>query len=418
MTQRYKITRPRARLEAQLVVDPTFSPGFTLYRYEQRRTNARWWQRTVTATDDQWLRMSGRDGTTPADTWSVILDDDRRPVLPLPVLVLADFVVSVQNEVQPETWPLFHWVTWAVDDLLGLTPLPQSAVGGLTNVIESIDAMTYALIDAVLDGSSSIPWPTTDGAQIQTLTRLGALVWSFPSDLVRRVVSTLVALNERHDAPRRTPPDQQTDSVRFGPGQLLQLSGIHLWRTQIPHIRRLAPRMSTFAFPALLQQALVLNHPDAPLIEDADLAHLCDGTIGYETDPPALVQPQYNDAVNLPEFSPTRSRARITAYIRESVMEVSPLSSGLREVRANSRFPLFRALELRAVLVFGTPEGCWVRLLPRSGEWGKVLWWVPQIDPPACLAFALGTGCEHALVWAVHETMWMLWHTLQASEAA
>lgn len=411
----HKITRPRVRIEARLVVDHGFSQGFTLVRYEQCQANARWWQRTVTATDDQWLRLSGRSGTSPANAWSTILGERSRPVLPLPMLVLGDFVAYMEDQVRPETWHFFHWVVWGLDDLLRFSPLPPSRTGEVTDAPESIHTMTHALIDAVLDGSSFIPWPIVDGVQLQTLIYLGELIWSFPASLVRRFVTTMVVLNERNHGHKHLPPSQQITSPLVGPGQLLQLSGIHLWRTQLPHVRQLSLRMSAFAFPALLQQALILTHPDAPSVQDADLAHLCNGTIGYESDPPAPVQPRYNDAVNLPEFSPILARARIAAAARELAIEAATIPVGQWDIPTSSRFPLFRAIDLRAIRILATPEGCWVRLLPYSEEWGKVLWWKPQIDPPACLAFALGTGREHALVWAVHETIWMLWRDLRIS---
>lgn len=210
-----------------------------------------------------------------------------------------------------------------------------------------------------------------------------------------------------------TPAGQQTASSLVGPGQLLQLSGIHLWRTQLPLVRQLSVRMTTFAFPTLLQQALVLTYPDAPSIQDADLAQLTDGTIGYESDPPALVQLPYNAAVNLPDFSPALSRTRITALVAAG----RTLSVGQRDIPADGRFPLFRACDLRAMRLMVLPEGCWVRLLPHRDAWGKVLWWRPQLEPPVCLAFALGVGREHPLVWAVHETMWMLWREMSDTGA-
>lgn len=413
MTRNYKITNPRARLEAQLVVDPSFSLGFILVRYEHSQVNTRWWQRIIVATDDQWLRLSGRDGTHPHETWSQILNERDRPVIPLPMLILGDFVAYAENQAQPETWWLFHWVVWAIDELLRFSPLSPSTKGGTTISPESLEATTQALVDALLDGNSLIPWPTSDGVQLQTLIRLGELVWSFPPDLVRRLVTAFVALNERDSKLLQNPRGQQADSPFIGPGQLVQMSALYLWRTEVPKVRQMSLHMSTFAFPTLIQQALILTHPDAPPIEDTDLAHLCDGGIGQESDPPSPVHAAYNNAVNHPDFSPIASRARIAIYAQESLLGTLPLPDGQWEVAATSRFPLFTALDLQAVRVIALAQGCWVRLIPRHGGWGKVLWWLPQIEPHLCLAFGLGTEREHALVWAVHETMWMLWHEVR-----
>lgn len=168
------------------------------------------------------------------------------------------------------------------------------------------------------------------------------------------------------------------------------------------------------AFPALFQQALILTHPDTPHIEDTDLGRLCDGAIGQASDPPAPVQSAYHDAVNLPAFAPSEARARIATYAEEAGTETLGAPVGQWDIPASSRLPLFRACDLRALRVMTCPDGCWVRLLPPGAAWGKLLWWVPQLEPPACLAFALGTGRSHPFAWAVHETMWMLWRDLRS----
>lgn len=415
MKRHFKITHPRARLEAELVVAPSFSPGFALVRYELGQVNARWWQRTIEATDNQWLRLSGRDGTNPANTWSKILNEDKRPVLPLPMLVLADFVAYATNPMQPEAWWLFNWAAWALDHLLRLNPLPPSTKGGMTVVPTALETMTHALIEAMLDGDAVLPWPTTDGAQLQTLIRLGELVWSFPPDLVRRLVAAFVALSEQETEDTDDLRNGQANSLLVCPGQLVQLSALHCWRTGVPRVRQLSIHMSTTGFPALLQQALIVTHPDAPSIEDVDLARLCDGTIGHASDPPSPIQSHYNDVIDLSDFSPDASRIRIAAYTQEVATRTTSLPIGQWDVASTAHFPLFRAFDLRAVRVFTLPDGCWVRLLPHRDRWGKVLWWIPQVEPPACLAFGLGTGREDVLVWAVHETMWMLWRDIQVS---
>lgn len=107
-----KITRPRARLEATLASDSSFSRMFSLIRYESSKSNVRWWDRTIIAMDDQWLRLQGRQGTSPIDTWSIVLEHRTRPALPLPVLALADFVAHSENLADPESWWLLHWVAW------------------------------------------------------------------------------------------------------------------------------------------------------------------------------------------------------------------------------------------------------------------------------------------------------------------
>lgn len=267
MARIYKITRPRARLEAQLVVDPSFSPGFALVRYEDSRGNARWWQRTIVATDGQWLRLSGRDQTNPADTWSDLLNDHHRRTLPLPLLVLTDFIAHAENHAQSQSQWLFYWVAWALDDLLRLSPLPPSRMGGTSTMPELIDNMAHRVMEALIAGNLLIPWPTTDGAQLQTLIRIGEIVWSFPPALVRQLVNSFVTLNQR-DMRDAVDPDDRQDAVDLGDqqvedsfvGQLVQLSGIHWWRAGAPQLRQLPFRMSTMAFPTLIQQALVVRH--------------------------------------------------------------------------------------------------------------------------------------------------------------
>lgn len=65
--------------------------------YEHRRADDHWWQRTITATDAQWLRLSGRDGSSPHDTWSKLLDYRERSVIPLPTLVLRPSSPSMRE---------------------------------------------------------------------------------------------------------------------------------------------------------------------------------------------------------------------------------------------------------------------------------------------------------------------------------
>lgn len=399
MARQFKMTYPRMRLEAQLTGGAAFSPGFALMRYTHDQANMRWWQRTITATDDQWLRLSGRHGADPADTWHQLLNHPDRPVLPLPLLVLTDFAAYAGTQAQPETWWLLHWVAWAIDDLLRFSPLPPSTSGGLTIVPDTLDATINMLVDAVLDGHGSLPWPTADGIQLQVLIRLGELIWSFPPNLVRRLIQSFVSRNDQDNGlsdVEHADESQAEDDHRpvVGPGQLVQVSGMHWWRAGAPTIRHLPVHMSRLAFPALAQQALVVMHPDAPMIDDRDLARLCDGSIGYESDSPSPVHTMENDTADLSDFSPAVARRRIARYVQEAAINTTIPTGGQWDIPASSHFPLFRACALRAIRVMALPTGCWVRFLPRDDGWGKVLWWGPQVEPAACLAFALGTGSQ------------------------
>lgn len=420
MSFSFKITRPRARLEAELASSSSFSRMFSLIGHESSLSNARWWDRTVLATDDQWLRLQGRHRTNPADTWKMIFEDRARPALPLPVLALADFVAHSETLADPELRWLFNWVAWALDDLLYIAPAPLPQASGLIVPSETLDVAVQTMIDVLMKEQSPIPWPDTDGAQLQTLAHLGQHLWSFPPDLVRQLVDTTVLIDEK-DVPSILDMEDEHDIEAkkhrlSGPALLAQLSGWYCWRKGIPRVRGLTIRSSTLYFLLTLRQAVILSHPDAPSIDDADLGRLCDGMIGISSQRsfPKLFE-DYED-ISMASVSRASSHAHILKYSQEA-MAGTYTPTGLWDIAPTPRFPLFETLDLRVIRLISTPEGFWVRLLPQDGAWGCVLWWTPQIEPSVPLAFALGTTRDHGLVWSLHEALWTLWRDLRIDGA-
>lgn len=422
MSFSFKITRPRARLEASFAAASSFSRVFGLIRYESSSSNARWWQRTIFATDGQWLRLQGRQGTNPVDTWHMLLEHRDRPVIPLPILALADFVAHEENLADPKSWWHFHWFAWALENLLNRLPASPYQSGGLTMLPQELDSMVQAIIDALLTGAPTIPWPTTDGTQLQTLVHLGEHVWSFPPALVRQLVDATVLLDERGSETVSDVEDTvSTDDydkkhILTTPGQLVELSGWYCWRRQVPQVRGLTIRTSALHFPLTVRQAFVLTHPDAPSIEDADLAVLCDGIIGNSSQRSFIELFEDDETINMSDMPGATHRAGVLASSQEAGTGThTPI--GHWDIPPSLCSPLFATLSLRAVRLLSTTQGFWVRLIPNDGEWGVILWWTPQLDPSLSFAFALGTERNHEFVWSFHEVLWGLWRDIRLSGA-
>ena len=421
MPRTLKITRPRARLEANIVTGPAFSRGFVLTGYETRRTNGRWWHRIAHGADNQWLRLSGREGTSPEDTWRIILSDRARPLLSLSVLVLADFVAHAADSAEPDAWWLFHWVTWGLEELFQLYPPPVSTTAGLSMSVVEIDAAALGIAESLIDGTNTIAWPASDGDQLQSLAALGAYLWSFPPDLVRRLIQLTIDTPNRSSATARSAVneisrvDRNAQQRAFaGPGIFAQLSGVHVWRTDSVSVRGLPIHTSSFYFLKVIQQALVLNDPDAPLIDNTYLARLCDRALLNLSPEPFGDLSQSHDLSLLTRFSRTTSQGQIAEWSRKSSGEAITHPT-LLEYTTLPDSSLFAALELRTIRLVSLPEGLWVRLFPEDGSWGRVFWWFPNIEPPDCVPFALGIEREHPLVWVVHEALWMVWRDLLAA---
>lgn len=389
-------------------------------RYESTRANVRWWDRTIIATDNQWLRLQGRHGTSPIDTWSIVLEHRTRPALPLPVLALADFVAHSENLADPESWWLLHWVAWALEDLLHILPAPSPQASGTTMPSEALDVGTQKLIDSLLIGQPSISWPTTDRAQLQTLVYLGQHLWSFPPDLVRQLVETTVLLDEEDAQPiSDVEAESNMDAKQrrlSGPALLGQLSGWYCWRNLALKVRGVVVHSSAPYFLLTLRQALILSHPDAPSIDDADFYRLCDGMIGISTHRSFLELFEDDEDIDMADAARASAQAHVLKYAQESATGTYT-PTGQWDIPLTLRFPLFETLNLGGVQLISTPQGCWVRLLPEDGSWGCLVWWTPQIEPSIPLAFTLGTTRDHGCVWSLHEVLWALWRDLRIDGA-
>lgn len=74
--------------------------------------------------------------------------------------------------------------------------------------------------------------------------------------------------------------------------------------------------------------------------------------------------------------------------------------------------PILQVLGFQVVRIVAVPHGLWGRLIPRSGGWGHVVWWTPQIDPSVGLLFPLNIIPTGLATWSLHVALWELWRDL------
>lgn len=420
MKSELKITSPRARLEISYLSLPDFYLQYYEATYRSEWTNGRWWHRTLAGDMYHWLQLSGRNGTHPKDALQLILSQRRRTAIPLPPLLVAHFLAYAPDPDAAEARSFFRWAALGTGALLELIPAQPSAVGWLTVPPEMLDDLVTAALDAIVQGSRTIPWSTTDGDSLQLLVQMVERLWTFPPALVQQIVARS---NDVHDA-LAILAQQEDDSASWGdedlvlttPSSLLgQMSALHCWQVSTPTVRNIPVCAPAIFFPAAWHQALVLTHPDAPSIDDEDLKWLCNGVLGAPDEEPLAEFYAYATAFNA--ASSTEYRTRII-NLHEEVVQATQVSTGRYEFLLSTQIPMLTALGVDAVRLVVTPLGYWIRLLPQSGGWGSVIWWKPQIEPPVCLAFASETERTNSAVFALHEILWRIWRNIQLDKSS
>lgn len=412
------IIHPRARLEMSVL-----HPASSFLAYDQavfvaRGTADGWWQRVLALDAYHWVRLSGDATVSPWDALCLVLASPHRPALPVlavPVLLLLSIAENPDIDAHRQ---VFRSVSWGLHELHPLLPRDQEQVGGGIHAAVDLHRLAHTSIDAMLGQHTSIPWPERDGSVVQMLRYLATELWMFPPDLVRRIV-TVMATQWARPASQGAAYVDDGSSVNMGDvwadtvvGALLgMLSGIRLWERPSLTVRGLPVEASPIHLVPVWYQALLLMHPDAPAIDDAQLAWLCDGTLGSPYAPPfrelwsGISRTGIHSSAWM--IAPTQ-----VAALRQEARAGGQFPFGQWEEPISPAWPLLHRFDIQRMRVVATGEGCWVRLLPASASWGSVLWWSPDAEPPASWAVA----CQHPPmsppIQALHATFWTLWRNL------
>jgi hypothetical protein len=375
-----------------------------------------WWHRRLLLTANHWLCLSGCKDTTPtAALWSM-LNQAERPPLSLPVLLASLFLAKVPDPSTHEQRALFEQVALGVADLLTLIPSVLSTVDEPAS-LEEIERYAATIIEGILEEASTIPWPQRETDQLRVLTVLADRLWQLPGDRVRQLVTTTLdfydSIQQSSDDEGRGIWADDSDTFFLTPFGLLRgLSVLRWWSAPHPTIRGLPIHTPPQYLYHCWEQSLVLMHPDAPAISDDALEWLCGGTIGNPHDAPLT---EFVDIDQLHTELPT-SHACLVSHVKQLSEEAASglcVPKGQWECIVDDQLPVLHALHLHSVRLVATSTGCWVRLIADPLSWGRVLWWLPEAEPPPSLAFALTTTRTSPGVLAIHTTLWEFWRDIR-----
>jgi hypothetical protein len=372
-----------------------------------------WWQRTLALDPTHWLRLSGSKETSRWNAFRAILMQSDRPPLPLPVLFATLFLT---HSTQPDTLEhrhVFGWVTSAIPELYARIPLDSLCVGWDELTPDEVDHLIPVVIDILLDYNYAVPWSVQDGLWVQVFDRLANFLWRLPPEFIREIVAVAstqieqVAIKDQESGIMERPANNLSGWLVLG-----YFAAIRFWRDSWPNVRNLRIQTSMRDVPQLWQQALVIMHPDAPLIADTDLIWLCDSTVGAPYDGPfdSLCAARLHTARL--DFSPSGWQERI-ARLEQDAAQGRYQPSGCWNMLVAAHWPVLSGNNIATMRVVAGPEGCWVRLIPANPSWGSVLWWRPQMYPPSCWSFAFGEALTSIHILALHETLWYLWRNLR-----
>lgn len=421
-----RLSAPLARLEMSKTKRVELYLGYEYAEYFQEETADGWWHRTLALHPDHWLRLSGAATIAPwAALQSILAQTDRSPI-PLSPLLVALFLSHSAHPNASEQRQLFQWVAYGVREMLPVLPASDHEAGWNTMSANQLDEVATSILNALLQQAATVPWPQRDEVEVRTLVQLADMLWTFPPTLTRQVPEVATAYFQHRlvaDQQWLEDDDSNTqnedtsldddDPISITRWSLLgHLGAMRFWRTPWPLIRGLSVQAPMHELLFIWYQALVIMHPDAPIIDDADLAWLCDGTLGAPYDAPfghLLATCAVIETLNIPV---TSLYERITA-LQQDARQGRYLPSGRWELPVPTAWPVLWAYGAATVRLVVNSDGCWVRLIPAQWSWGSVLWWRPHSDSPTCWALAFSDDATSLCLVGLHTALWELWRDLR-----
>lgn len=399
------ITTAYAQLEWVTAASPIDALQYDRARYSQSSTADGWWHRTFALDPMQWLRLSGTPSTTPSNALRVVLMEDKRSALTLPVLIVALFLAHSTQPDSVEQRHALRGVLRAIPDVLHSIPLGALRTGWDDSSPKELDNLIPSVIDALLNQADFVPWVVQDGLWAHVLDHLATTLWLFPPQVVQQIVASAAVEKESEQSDRDT-------LTMPGWAVLGYLSGMRFWHEPRPTIRNLPIHASMHEFLQIWQQALVIMDPAAPRIEDSDLAWLCDGTVGTPHDGPFDTLRTTNADHGADGRSSIEWQTCLAALQTEATHGMwTP--DGRWDMPISLRWPLLLGYGFAAMRIVAAPEGLWVRFRPAQQSWGSIVWWRPEIRPPLCWTLALNATLTNGSMLGLHATLWQLWGNLR-----
>lgn len=381
-------------------------------RYFHIQTNDGWWHRKLVLTENHWLCLSGSLDTPPSEAFWSIVSQSARPHLPLPVLLTALFLSMVADPDALDQRALYQEVALAVADLLPLIQASQSTADkpGSPDVGER----SSLVVNGILQNASPILWPRRESDQLELLSGVVNHLWRFPPDLVRHLVLTTLDFYDTTQESFHDEKDGSDASTSFLTplGILRRVSALRWWYDLHFTFRDLPIHAELRYAPYIWEQLLLLKHPDAPVISDATFTWLCGGSIGNPYEAPLTEFLTIDQLLTELPISLTCYLAHIKKLSEESTSGIYT-SVGQWEYIVDAQLPILQALHIHSMRIVATPQGCWVRLITDPTSWGRVLWWLPEVEPPPSLAFILAAPRTSPEVRIVHTTLWEFWRDLR-----
>lgn len=416
------LSAPQARLEMTETDRIELYLGYEYAEYLQGELPDGWWYRMLALHPYHWLRLSGAITIEPWDAFQTILANPERSPIPLPSLLVALFLAHSPHPNASEQRQVFQWVAYAVREMLPALHATAHQTGTTEVISDQLDQLGTTIIDALLHEAPSVPWPKSDKAEAQVLIRMAELLWSFPPALTRQIPQAAATyleqcleidqqwLDDEDDSLDDDAASSESDDpISITPWSLLgNLSALRFWRKPGPTIRGLSVQAPMREILFTWYQALVIMHPDAPIIDDADLMWLCDETLGLPYDAPfghVLAACSVIETLNIPS---TELQQRIVS-LQEEAMQGTYSPGGHWDITIPTTWSEVRTYSVTTMRLVVEPNGFWIRLMPSQWSWGSVLWWRPQSAPPTCWALAFGNDLTSPCLLTLHEALWELW---------
>lgn len=417
MSNIFDVHSSYARLSGMGLDAPLSYLTYGAAQYDQGSPRYNWWQRSAILRDHHLIRFDWRVDVPPLDAFWTLLAAPKQPQLPLPTWLAALFLIQVDDPAPLEHRCMFHWVATAVHSIITRASSRRNDRHRTSIASVTTDRVVSYVVDAILTENPLVPWPERNDEAVRTLIALTEHLWSFPPALVRALVDQTLAERTRDSLPTVMSNDDETWLEKDIPHRLMpldhfrRLSTLRTWDRSLPTIRGLRLGVSPQSFPFAWEQALIFMHPDAPLISDERLAWLCHHTIGHYHDTLLAESLNLDERVMDVRTTPDMCMNHVRTFHRQA-QDGLEVALGQWEWFVAENLPVFQVLGFQVVRIVAVPHGLWVRLIPRSGGWGHVVWWNPQIDLPVGLLFPLNIIPSGLAAWSLHVMLWELWRDL------
>jgi hypothetical protein len=417
--ERSIITIPEARLEWTTTGKWDMYLLYDQADYSQSSTSDGWWHRTLMLHPHHWLRLSGVGTIEPWYALQFILAQPHHPPIAFPPLLVALFLAHSPNPAALGQRQAFQWVAYAVREMLPVLSTPGPEAEWNEVLPHQLDQLSTAILNALLHPVPILPWPQSDGVKVQVLTRIADILWIFPPTLTRQISEVVGAyFQQRLEGDGQWLEDEESsfeddDPISITRWSLLgNLGTMRFWREPWPTLRGLSIQAPMHEILFTWYQALVIMHPDAPIIDDTDLTWLCDGVLGAPYDAPFSRLFAACAAIETLNISVTGLYERILV-VQQEAAQGSYLPRGRWELLVPAEWPVFWSYGAAIVRLIVGEDGCWVRLIPAQSSWGCVLWWRPHSDPPTCWTLAFADDVTSLCLLGLHATLWSLWRDLR-----